>query len=57
VFTQEGGIVLDPMVGSGSTCIAAKKLNRNYVGIDISSEYCEIANNRLNNDETSLETK
>jgi DNA modification methylase len=53
----EGGGVLDPMVGSGSTCIAAKKLNRNYVGIDISSEYCEIANNRLNNDETSLESK
>jgi len=42
------------MVGSGSTCVAAKKLNRNYVGIDISEEYCEIANNRLNNNETSL---
>jgi DNA modification methylase len=56
VFTQEGGIILDPMVGSGSTCVAAKKLNRNYVGIDISGEYCEIANNRLNNDETSLDS-
>ena len=42
------------MVGSGSTCVAAKKLKRNYVGIDISSEYCEISNNRLNNNETSL---
>tara|TARA_R110000868_G_scaffold256700_1_gene513489 strand:+ start:1030 stop:1833 length:804 start_codon:yes stop_codon:yes gene_type:complete len=54
VFTDKNAIILDPMVGSGSTCIAAKKLNRNYVGIDISKEYCEIANNRLNNDETSL---
>lgn len=54
VFTDKNMIILDPMVGSGSTCVAAKKLNRNYVGIDISEEYCEIANNRLNNDETSL---
>jgi site-specific DNA-methyltransferase (adenine-specific) len=54
VFTKENDIILDPMVGSGSTCIAAKKLNRQYVGIDISQEYCDIANNRLTNDETSL---
>jgi site-specific DNA-methyltransferase (adenine-specific) len=54
VFTDKDAIILDPMVGSGSTCIAAKKLNRSYVGIDISEEYCEIANNRLKNNETSL---
>lgn len=54
VFTKEGDVVLDPMNGSGSTCIAAKKLNRRFVGIDISSEYCEIAKNRLENNETSL---
>jgi len=54
VFTDKNANILDPMVGSGSTCVAAKKLNRNYVGIDISEEYCEIANNRLNNNETSL---
>lgn len=54
VFTKEGDVVLDPMNGSGSTCIAAKKLNRRYVGIDISEEYCEIARNRLDNNETSL---
>jgi site-specific DNA-methyltransferase (adenine-specific) len=54
VFTKEGDNVLDPMAGSGSTCVAAKKLKRNYVGIDISSEYCDISNNRLNNNETSL---
>lgn len=54
VFTKEGDLVLDPMNGSGSTCIAAKILNRNYIGIDISEEYCEIAKNRINNLETSL---
>jgi site-specific DNA-methyltransferase (adenine-specific) len=54
VFTDEGGIILDPMAGSGSTCVAAKKLNRPYVGIDISEEYCGIIKNRLDNNETSL---
>ena len=54
VFTNVDCVVLDPMVGSGSTCIAAKKLGRKYVGIDISQEYCDITNQRLNNNETSL---
>lgn len=54
VFTKEGDVVLDPMNGSGSTCIAANKLKRRFVGIDISNEYCEIARNRLENNETSL---
>jgi len=57
VFTKEGDIVLDPMNGSGSTCIAAKILGRKYVGIDISEEYCEIAKNRIENLETSLPIK
>lgn len=54
VFTKENDVVLDPMCGSGSTCVAAKILNRNYVGIDISEEYCEISKNRIENFETSL---
>jgi site-specific DNA-methyltransferase (adenine-specific) len=41
------GIVLDPFVGSGTTCIVAKKLGRNYIGIDINSEYVEMAKKRL----------
>ncbi len=53
-FTKEGDIILDPMVGSGSTCVAAKLLNRNYIGIDISEEYCKIAQERIDNFETSL---
>jgi DNA modification methylase len=54
VFSKPGDLILDPMCGSGSTCIAAKKLGRNYVGIDISREYCDIAIERITNDETSL---
>lgn len=40
-------LVLDPMCGSGTTCVAAKMLNRRFIGIDISPEYCEIARKRL----------
>lgn len=53
-FTKEGDVVLDPMVGSGSSCVAANILNRKYIGIDISSEYCEISRQRIKDNETSL---
>lgn len=42
-----GDIVLDPFSGIGTTCQVAKKLNRNYIGIEISSAYCKLARNRL----------
>lgn len=45
--TKEGQMVLDPFVGSGTTCIVAKKLKRQYIGIDIIEEYCKEAENRL----------
>ena len=37
-WTNEGDIVLDPMNGSGTTCISALQLGRNYIGIDISKQ-------------------
>ncbi len=46
-WTNEGDLVLDPMCGSGTTCVAAKDLGRKYIGIDISSDYCEMARKRL----------
>lgn len=46
-FTKEGDIVLEPFLGTGTTCAAAKVLNRNYIGIDISEEYCAIARKRV----------
>lgn len=42
-------IVLDPFMGSGSTGIAAEACRRNWIGIDISSEYCKLAEERINN--------
>lgn len=46
-FTNENDSILDPFMGSGTTLVAAKKLNRNAVGIEISPEYCKIAEERL----------
>ena len=46
-WSNEGNTVLDPFLGSGTTLLAAKQLNRNAVGIEISPEYCEIARRRL----------
>jgi DNA modification methylase len=41
------GIVLDPFFGAGTTGLVARQLGRNYIGIDINSEYCKIAAERL----------
>jgi len=41
--------ILDPFMGSGTTALAAKTLNRDFVGIDISPEYCKMAKDRLKN--------
>lgn len=46
-WSNEGDLILDPMCGSGTTCKAALQLGRNYIGIDISHEYCSIAIERL----------
>lgn len=46
-WTDPGDLVLDPFVGSGTTCVAAKRLGRHYIGIDISDEYCQLARERL----------
>ena len=45
--TPTGGIVLDPFAGSGSTCIAAKRTGRDFIGIEKEQEYCKIAEARL----------
>ena len=46
-YTNEGDTVLDNCMGSGTTGLACKNLNRNFIGIEIKKEYFEIAKNRL----------
>ena len=43
----ENGIVLDPFMGSGTTAIVARSLNRNYLGVELNPEYIKIAHKRL----------
>ena len=42
----ENGIVLDPFVGTGTTCVVAMNMNRKSIGIDIASDYIAISNDR-----------
>jgi site-specific DNA-methyltransferase (adenine-specific) len=46
-WSNEGDIVLDPFLGSGTTGVAAVELNRKFVGIEISPEYFEMARQRI----------
>lgn len=47
-WSNEWDTILDPFAGSGTTLKMAKKNNRNYIGIEISEEYCKIIESRLN---------
>ncbi len=54
LFTQPGDLVLDPFIGSGSTAVAASTLGRHYVGIDINSEYVDLAKRRVRGNQIRL---
>lgn len=56
-WTNRGDIVLDPMNGSGTTCKCASQLDRKYIGIDISEEYCDLAKKRIRQYELQLTLK
>ena len=53
IYSPVDSIVLDPFCGSGTTGVAAKKQNRNFVGIDLSEHYTEIAKRRVADEEVS----
>ena len=46
-FSNEGDLILDPCCGSGTSLLAAKNLNRNYVGIELDPSYFEVSLERL----------
>jgi site-specific DNA-methyltransferase (adenine-specific) len=54
-FSLSGDLVLDPMCGSGTTCVMAQRLGRSYVGIDINPAYVQIAKKRLQMERTHEE--
>lgn len=47
LLTNEGDFIVDPFMGSGSSAVAAKAYRRNYIGIELNSDYCEIARKRI----------
>jgi site-specific DNA-methyltransferase (adenine-specific) len=47
VESTTGSLILDPFIGSGTTAVAAKKLGKKYIGIDISEDYCKKAEKRI----------
>ncbi len=47
LYSYRDDVVLDPFMGSGTTCVAARRLGRHYLGFDISPEYCALAQKRL----------
>ena len=55
VLSTTAKLILDPFMGSGTTAVVAKGLKRNFIGIDISPEYCKMAKNRLQNNKSKNE--
>ena len=47
LFTRPGDTVLDPFVGSGTTCVVAQRMRRNSIGIELSGDYAALAGNRV----------
>jgi site-specific DNA-methyltransferase (adenine-specific) len=55
LYSYRGDVVLDPFVGSGTTCLAAYLLGRQYIGIDNSRKYCDFAENRIREAKIDIE--
>lgn len=51
--SEEGNVIFDPFLGSGTSAVVAKKLNRQFLGIEIDKKYCALSNKRLELAETN----
>jgi len=47
ISSNPGDIILDPYIGSGTTCVAAEQTGRKWIGIDINKNYCKMARRRI----------
>jgi site-specific DNA-methyltransferase (adenine-specific) len=56
ISSTNAEIVLDPFMGSGTTAVAAKKLGRHFIGIELAPEYIEIAESRIKGTEPERKT-
>ena len=56
LFSFRGDVVLDPFAGAGTTCVAARRNGRRFLGIDVSSEYCDTARRRVADVQMELPT-
>lgn len=53
-YTNEGDLILDPFMGSGTTAVACHKLQRRYIGFELDKEYFDLANKRLESEKAQL---
>jgi site-specific DNA-methyltransferase (adenine-specific) len=54
IGSKEGDVILDPFMGSGTTGVVAKRLNRNFIGVEIDDDYFVIAKKRIDNTQTAV---
>ena len=56
ILSNENDVILDPFMGSGTTGVVSKRLNRNFIGIELQREYFDIAYNRINGGENETQS-
>ncbi len=54
IYSKTNDVVLDPFCGTGTTCVAAKELKRNYIGIELAKKYIDISKERLRQESLDL---